>query len=72
MRNTVWKVSKYGVFSGPYFPEFEFNTERYFIRSERKQAEHLLELHELNSVSYYFIADNLKNYNEWQEITTDK
>ena len=27
--NTAWKVSKYGVFSGPYFPAFGLNTERY-------------------------------------------
>ena len=26
---TVWKVSKYGVFSGPYFPLFRLNTEIY-------------------------------------------
>ena len=26
---TAWKVSKYGVFSGPYFPTFGLNTERY-------------------------------------------
>ena len=26
---TAWKVSKYGVFSGPYFPAFGLNTERY-------------------------------------------
>ena len=26
---TVWKVSKYGVFSGPYFPVFSPNTEKY-------------------------------------------
>ena len=28
---TVWKVSKYGVFSGPYFPTFGLNTERYGV-----------------------------------------
>ena len=27
--NTTWKVSKYGVFSGPYFPVFGLNTEKY-------------------------------------------
>ena len=27
----IEKVSKYGVFSGPYFPAFELNTERYKI-----------------------------------------
>ena len=26
-RRTVWKVSKYEVFSGPYFPVFGLNTE---------------------------------------------
>ena len=35
---TEWKVSKYGVFSDPYFPAFGTNTERYgvslFIQSE--------------------------------------
>ena len=25
---TAWKVSKYGVFSGPYFPAFGLNSER--------------------------------------------
>ena len=26
---TTWKISKYGVFSGPYFSAFGLNTERY-------------------------------------------
>ena len=29
--STAWKVSKYGVFSGPYFPTFGLNTERYGV-----------------------------------------
>ena len=29
--NTAWKVSKYGVISGPYFPVFGLNTEIYFV-----------------------------------------
>ena len=29
LASTAWKVSKYGVFSGPYFPTFGLNTERY-------------------------------------------
>ena len=28
---TAWQVPKYGVFSGPYFPAFVLNTERYFV-----------------------------------------
>ena len=27
----AWKVSKYGVFSGPYFPAFAVNTETYGV-----------------------------------------
>ena len=27
--NTAWKVSKYGAFSGPYFPVFGLNTGKY-------------------------------------------
>ena len=29
IRNTVWKVSKYGVISSSYFPVFWVNTEKY-------------------------------------------
>ena len=29
--HTAWKVSKYGVFSGPYFPLFGLNTEIYGV-----------------------------------------
>ena len=35
---TAWKVFKYGVFSGPYFPAFGLNTERYEV-SLRIQSE---------------------------------
>ena len=39
--STAWKVPKYGVFSGPYFPVFELNTEIYSvnlrIQSEYKE-----------------------------------
>ena len=35
---TAWKVSKYGVFSGPYFPVCGLNSERYFV-SLRIQSE---------------------------------
>ena len=29
--STAWKLSKYGVFSSPYFPAFGLNTERYEV-----------------------------------------
>ena len=33
---TAWKVSKYGYFSGPYFPSFGLNVERYSVKIRRK------------------------------------
>ena len=37
-KNTAWKVPKYGVFSGPYFPVFGLNTEIYLrVQSEYKK-----------------------------------
>ena len=30
-KETVWKVSKYGGFSGPYFPALGLNTEIYSV-----------------------------------------
>ena len=35
--NTAWKVSKYGVFSGPYFLVFGLNTEIYGVNLFRTQ-----------------------------------
>ena len=41
---TAWKRSKYGVFSGPYFPVFGLNTEIYAINLEQQK----------NSVIWHF------------------
>ena len=35
--NTAWKVSKDGVFSGPYFPAFGLNTEIYGVNTDQKK-----------------------------------
>ena len=45
------KVSKYGVFSGPYFPAFGLNTERYFV-SPRFQSECDLSVFSPNAGKY--------------------
>ena len=36
--STTWIVSKYGVFSGPYFPVFGLNTEIYSVKFRIKSA----------------------------------
>ena len=38
-KHTTWKVSKYGVFSGAYFPVFAINTEIYSVNL-RAQSEY--------------------------------
>ena len=35
--STAWKVSKYGAFSGPYFPVFGLNTEILRIQCEYRK-----------------------------------
>ena len=35
MPDTAWKVSKYGVFSGLYFPVFGLNAEIYGVATHR-------------------------------------
>ena len=39
IENTAWKVSKYGIFSGPYFPVFGLNTEKYGPEKSRIWSE---------------------------------
>ena len=53
MNMTVWKVSKYGVISGPYFPVFGLNTERYSV-SLRIQPECVTIRTRINSVFGHF------------------
>ena len=37
-RSTAWEVSKYGVFSRPYFPAFGLNTEWYRVRTKKNSV----------------------------------
>ena len=74
---TAWEVSKYGVFSGLYFPTFGLNTERYSV-SLRIQSECRKIRTRKNSVSGHFsrranssggklfleIGDPVQNYKE--------
>ena len=50
---TAWKVSKYGVFSGPYFPVFSLNKEIYSVNL-RIQSEYRKYGPEKNSVFVQF------------------
>ena len=51
--NTAWKVSKYGVISGPYFPVFGLNTEIYEVNL-RIQSEYRNKRTRNNSVFGHF------------------
>ena len=54
VRGTAWKVSKYGVFSGPYFPVFGLNTEIYSVNL-LDQSEHRKVRTRKNSVFGHFL-----------------
>ena len=54
-KNSVWKISKYGVFSGPHFPAFRLNTERYVARmrenTDQKKTTYLDTFHTVKHIS---------------------
>ena len=72
---TTWKVSKYGVFSGPYFPVFGLNTEIYSINL-RTQSKYRKIRSRKNSVFEQFspiVALNQRYKKEnWIMMTTQK
>ena len=55
IHNTARKESKYRVISGPYFPTFELNTERYKV-SLRIQSEYGKILTRNNSIFGHFLC----------------
>ena len=67
--STVWKVSKYGVFSGPHFPAFGQNTERYSI-SLRIQSEYGKKRTRKNSVFGHF-SRSVRNIHKWITVLND-
>ena len=50
--STTGKVSKYGVTSGPYFPAFGLNTERYFVSLRIQYSVRMRENAEQNNSEY--------------------
>ena len=58
--STVRKVSKYGVFSGPYFPAFGLNTEIYLVNLSI-QSEYGKTQTRRNSVFGYFSRSEYKS-----------
>ena len=55
---TVWKVSRYGVISGPYFPVFGLNIEIYSVIL-RIQSEYRKIRTRINSVFGHFSIENM-------------
>ena len=69
-RSTAWKVSKYGVFSGPYFPVFGLNKERYSV-SLRIQSECGKIRTRRNSVFRHFLRSERPDIQgEWFKAST--
>ena len=64
---TAWKVSKHGVFSGPYFPVFGLNTGKY----EQEKIPYLDTFHAVNKKAQSQVWDNffqLKALEKWWKI----
>ena len=59
--HTAWKVSKYGVISGPYFPVFGLNTEIYSLNL-RIQYEYRKIRTRNNSVLWHFSRSDICSY----------
>ena len=51
IKYTAWKVSKYGVFSGPYFPVFGLNTDFYY--SGQNKTQYLVTFHAVIAIHIY-------------------
>ena len=57
---TAWKVSKYGVFSGPYFPAFGLNTGKYGVEKTPYLETFQAELPAAtNNKSIYILGDSV-------------
>ena len=69
--NTVWKASKYGVFSGPYFPIFLLNTERFSECQWEKiwNRKNSVFGHFLRSKSLLWQIISSRNYFEYSTFT---
>ena len=63
--STAWKVSKYGVFSGPYFPVFGLNTEIYSVNL-RIQSKYRKLRTRKNSIFGHFSRSNTYILFEWR------
>ena len=75
-KNTAWKVSKYGVISGPYLPLFGLNTEIYGVNL-RIQFEYRKIRTRSNSVFGHFTRSGTYNNGEimqvlWHQYTLGK
>ena len=65
--HTAWKVSKYGVISGPYFPVFGLNTDIYGV-SLRIQSEYMKIHTKNNSVFGHFSRNG--NFSAYASFST--
>ena len=67
--NTVWNVSKYGVFSGPYFPVFGLNTDqkkqwnRHTFKLIGRNISYNMTITPLQTQTKYFSSEKIEKSN---------
>ena len=60
--HTAWKVSKYGVFSGQYFPVFRLNTEIYSVNLRIQSKYRKIRTIEISIFGHFLHSDNLFSF----------
>ena len=62
---TGWKVSKYGVLSGPYFPLFGLNTEIYSVNLRIQSKYRTIPTRHKPKIKYYSFK-NITSFHLWE------
>ena len=70
-KDTVWNVSKYGVFSGQYFPAFGLNAERYFVSLRIQSRCGKIQIRKNSAFRHFSRSESLQiRYTDaWQDIS---
>ena len=66
--NTAWKMSKYGFFSGPYFPVFRLNTEIYSVNLRIQSKYRKIRTRKKSVFGHFSRSERVKKHLELPEL----
>ena len=70
--DTAWKVSKCGVFCGPYFPEFGLNTERYSVSLHIQSKCGKIRTRKNSVFGHFSRSVKTMIWKKWKDISKDE